>query len=61
MKTQEIFDATIKGLSVEDLMVNPEPDANGNQDPNDRAQAQEKFNLLVGKYGNRGEECYAQT
>ena len=52
MKAQQIFDATIKGLSVEDLMVNPEPDANGNQDPNDRAQAQEKFNLLVGKYGN---------
>lgn len=52
MKAQEIFDVTIKGLSVEDLMDDPEPDANGNQDPNDRAQAQEKFNLLVGKYGN---------
>lgn len=34
-------------------MRNPELDANGNLDPNDYAQALDKFNLLVGKYDSQ--------
>lgn len=51
MKAQEIFTKVTKSLSPEALMKNSEPDANGNLDPNDLAQATEKFNLLIGKYG----------
>ena len=53
LKAQEIFTLTMKGLTPEGLMKNPEPDANGNLDPNDYAQALDKFNLLVGKYGSQ--------
>ncbi len=52
-KAQELFTVAMKALTVESLMDDPTPDAKGNLDPNDRARAQEKFNLLTGKYGTR--------
>lgn len=42
---QQLYAHTMKGLSIESFMA--DPDAN---DPNDRAQAAEKFDVLSGKY-----------
>lgn len=42
---QQLYSHVMKNLSVESFMVNPD-----SNDPNDRAQAAEKFDVLSGKY-----------
>ena len=43
LKAKEIYALTMKGLTPEGLIKNPEPDANGKLDPNDYAHALDKF------------------
>lgn len=50
-RIQRLFAHVTKQLSVESFMVEPESD----RDPWDRQQAQEKFDLVTGKYGTRND------
>jgi hypothetical protein len=45
VRVQDYYDHVIKSISVEDFMANPDLD-----DPNDRALAQARMNLLTGRY-----------
>lgn len=47
VQIQKVYTHAIQQLSVESFMADP-----AGNDPNDRYQAQEKFNLLTGKYGS---------
>jgi hypothetical protein len=45
VRVQDLYDHVIKTITVEDFMANPDLD-----DPNDRALAQARLNLLTGRY-----------